>query len=367
MNKINVNVSQIKNKISANINNVTNVNPSKGVLFINKNGEYNVKNYEFANVNIRFNDNLQKKIDATNSVESLFAGTKENTDLNFFKDYDTSKVTNFRSFMEDSKGDWDFVIDTSKAEYMESAFSDAKTPETITFTSTNELSYASYLFLRCTNLKRVINFEPLHCSSLDYIFCGCTNLEECEIHYIDNTSPRLSSAFAGCTNLKKVTLNLENANIDSSSSMFSNCVNLEQINSNIKNLEQIKSSNMAHMFDNCSKIKKLPNIYINTSNNLGFYHVFYGCTSLEEIIFDYYNVSSMASGYGENFKDCTSLKRIVIKEMGTGYKVGKNSFLNTPSYLKIYVPDEKVEILKITDYWVDVADKIYPLSLYEGD
>ena len=54
----------------------------------------------------------------------------------------------------------------------------------------------------------------MHVSNLDSVFYGCTNLEECEIHYIGNTSSTLSSAFSGCTNLKKVTLNLEKTDIN---------------------------------------------------------------------------------------------------------------------------------------------------------
>ena len=60
MNQINVNISQNKNSISAGVKNVVPINPAKGTFKINKNGKFNVKEFEFADVNV-VNVNIQKK------------------------------------------------------------------------------------------------------------------------------------------------------------------------------------------------------------------------------------------------------------------------------------------------------------------
>ena len=75
------------------------------------------------------------------------------------------------------------------------------------------------------------------------------------------------------------------------------------------------------------------------------------------------NLASVTNIGGYEFFNCTNLKAITIGA-STPPTITANTFDNTPSSLKIYVPDEAVSAYKSASNWSAQASKIHPISEY---
>lgn len=185
----------------------------------------------------------------------------------------------------------------------------------------------------------------------------------------------------------------DTSNVTDMRYMFNNCVNLTTIpqldTSKVKNMismlrgcyklanfPQLNTSNvtqMNYMFNEC---QVLTNVSLNTSNVTSMGYMFYNCYKLVTIdithmnITQPYNISVFAS-------NCYSLTKLIIRNMPTIPSINTNSFNNcyhftgttnstyNPQGLKdgrIYVPDDKVDALKVATNWSVYADIIVPLS-----
>lgn len=85
--------------------------------------------------------------------------------------------------------------------------------------------------------------------------------------------------------------------------------------------------------------------------------------------FEYFTTPSGKNTYSENIRFvnevalefCNSFLELIILA-ATPPSIGTNYFFNTPSGLKIYVPDESVDAYKTASNWSKRASKIYPIS-----
>ena len=61
------------------------------------------------------------------------------------------------------------------------------------------------------------------------------------------------------------------------------------------------------------------------------------------------------------FRGTTNLATLIIKSE-TPPSLAENAFYQTSNSLKIYVPDESVDVYKAAENWSYIADKIFPIS-----
>lgn len=112
-------------------------------------------------------------------------------------------------------------------------------------------------------------------------------------------------------------------------------------------------------FYKCTKLEyvNLPETLINIGRNM-----FEGCTALKHI----YLPSSLTTIKTQVFKDCTSLETVICNST-TPPTLAVSSFNSTHANLFIYVPDDSVEAYKTATNWSTYADRIKPLSEYDGE
>ena len=133
-------------------------------------------------------------------------------------------------------------------------------------------------------------------------------------------------------------------------------------------------TDMNNMFYKCFNLTTIP--LLNTNKTTSMNSMFYKCSSLTTIDITNMNITSTSSvSYFAD--DCYSLTKLIIRNMSTIPVINTNSFNNcyhftgtvnstyNPDGLKdgrIYVPDDKVEELKVATNWSVYADIIVPLS-----
>ena len=147
--------------------------------------------------------------------------------------------------------------------------------------------------------------------------------------------------------------------------MFYQCSSL----TTIPQLDTSKVTDTSNMFYQCSSLTTIPQL--DTSKVTDTSNMFYQCYELEKI--DITKLASTNYFAGE----CYSLKTLIIRTMDTIPTLNSNTFTNcyhfygttnstyNPEGLKdgaIYVPDNKVEELKVATNWSVFADIIKPLS-----
>lgn len=122
----------------------------------------------------------------------------------------------------------------------------------------------------------------------------------------------------------------------------------------LPNLEGVLESNT---FLNCSLIKEVKSLgTISRINGSAFEN----CQGLEKI-----EIPETLSYINYNvFYKCANLKTVIIRSTIVPVMAESNTFNNTHSDLKIYVPDSSVEEYKKAINWSKYADKIHPLSEY---
>ena len=141
------------------------------------------------------------------------------------------------------------------------------------------------------------------------------------------------------------------------------------LDSVLKSLDFSKVTNMSSMFESCSNLTSISQLDTSKVTNMNY--MFFACFKLKKIdITKLISNSSFANS-------CYSLKTLIIRTMDTIPTLNSSTFNNcyhfygttnetyNPEGLKdgaIYVPDNKVEELKVATNWSVFADIIKPLS-----
>ena len=176
----------------------------------------------------------------------------------------------------------------------------------------------------------------------------------------------MNGMFYNCQNLTSIP-QLDTSKVNNMSYMFYDCYKL----TSIPQLDTSKVTNMDSMFYSCSSLTSIPQL--DTSKVTDMSYMFYDCYKLEKI-----DITKLASTDAFAY-NCYSLKILIIRTMNKIPSLSsiafnhcyhfygtKNSTYN-PEELKdgaIYVPDDKVEELKVATNWSIFADIIKPLSEY---
>lgn len=160
-------------------------------------------------------------------------------------------------------------------------------------------------------------------------------------------------------------------NAERTTYMFYACLHLKEIPS----LNTKKVKYMGYMFAHCYELTTLQ---LDTSSVESMDHMFYQCNLLQTI-----DLTKISGSYNSSsFANCASLTKLIIRTMNTIPNLNSTAFSScyhiegstNPTYNpdglkdgRIYVPDDKVESLKIATNWSEYADIIVPLSELEED
>ena len=200
--------------------------------------------------------------------------------------------------------------------------------------TTNNITDASYMFYNYSllNIPFELNFTLNKEIYIDSLFCNCYKLKT--IPKINNCKPySLKSLFNSCNRLRYLPDDIENwfdwSKIDVSTYQY--------------------AYSMSNIFNSCYSLRKIPLGMIRhvnratTYNNSIYYHGFYNCYSLDEIINmpSYYNLNNwLNNSFNSTFDSCYRLKNITFakQEDGTPYVVNWKSqvidFTNNTGYAK---------------------------------
>lgn len=185
--------------------------------------------------------------------------------------------------------------------------------------NTSKVKTASYMFSYCENIASIPNYDFKNINTANYMFGFCKNIEEITISMTSLTS--CESMFTDCDKLKNI----------------NGTINIHNTSTNIKNLCL-----------RCYLLEKLDlSLLPGTSYNSSFVSV---CYSLKKLIIR--NMDTIPSIKSDAFNYCyhfTGTENLTYNPLGL--KDGR-----------IYVPDDKVEELKVATNWSVYADIIVPLS-----
>lgn len=206
------------------------------------------------------------------------------------------------------------------------------------------ITSAKQMFYDCKNLISVPLFNTSNVTSMEKMFYNCSNL---------TTIPQLNTS-----------------NVTTMSNMFYQCTSL----TTIPQLNTRSVTNMNHMFYFCTSLTTIPQL--DTSKVKDFGVMFQSCFKLTTIDITHMNITSTYNSSSFAY-DCHLLTKLIIRNMTTIPVLASDAFSNcyhftgttnatyNPQGLKdgrIYVPDDKVEELKVATNWSKYADIIVPLS-----
>ena len=256
----------------------------------------------------------------------------------------------------DTDGLKEYLDETKDASYMFSGYTNYKNT-----TWGNNLTYE--------RLQKILSYDTTsNVTDMCGMFYNCTELAT--IPSI-NTSlvTNMSNMFASCFKLTTIP-QLDTSKVSNMSSMFDNCSSL----TTIPQLDTSKVSDMSYMFNSCKKLTTISQLNTNKVTDMSY--MFFNCYILSTIDITHMNITSTSnsSGFASN---CYSLTKLIIRNMNSIPKINTNSFNScyhftgttdatyNPQGLKdgrIYVPDDKVDELKVATNWSVYADIIVPLS-----
>lgn len=200
------------------------------------------------------------------------------------------------------------------------------------------------------NFEQVLSIEKL------YINCKNINFSFCEAGY----SGSLTEVVFG-------------KNVEIIGGYFSGPLTSLTIPSNVKalnayfglpNLQEIILNEGLEEMHASIQYAQITTVTIPNSVKIFTGQIFRGCKYLETAIF-----GNSLEKFGDPFISCKKLKTVIIKTLTPseceGYYAPFNYDLNAE--LKIYVPDESVDAYKAASEWSNVADRIKPISEYDGE
>ena len=235
--------------------------------------------------------------------------------------------------------------------------------ETIPKIDISKVTDASYMFCNCTNLSSIPELDTSNVINMSHMFCGEYGYPMSKLITIPNIDTSnvtdMNCMFSQCTSLTSIP-ELNTSNVEKNSGMFYMCKNLEYIPA----LDFSKVSAFNQTFGHCEKLKSIELFNSDKTNYLG--STFSYCYELKKVIINYYPYITYESDVNYLFRDCYSLKTIIIKNIEDRAKLGGSSFSNCYHFLgtsnstynpdglkdgRIYMPIDYVEKISILDNW----------------
>ena len=268
-----------------------------GSLDITENGNYNVKEKEFAKVNVP-TKTLGTKTITTNGT---YLATDDGIDGYSEVNVETSGVDIWDYFKEECT-------------YNNISKCITKIPP-ITLLNVTSLENMFYGYLSLTSLD-LSNFNTSEVTNMNQMFYDCSSLTSLDLSSF-NTSKviRMYSLFENCRSLTNLNLsNFDTSNVTTMSKMFCNCPSLTSLD--LTSFDTSKVTGMTSMFYNCSSLTSLNLSNFNTSEVTTMKQMFWICrklTSLDLSNFDTSKVENMSY----MFSECNKLTSLDLSNFDT--------------------------------------------------
>ena len=309
---------------------------------------------------IKYNKNLQKKLDYNNDDYGKYIDTKitvvfskskkcsgllsldeKHRTLPLFKDRKNIKIYYNNHEKKDKKEDYydenerpikaHIIINKSITDFS-SLFEDQHGIAGVFFKRVNsQIKDISCMFYDCSRLKIVDfgSFKFNNNKNMNGLFGGCKRLEEVDWPKINTKNVTdMSYMFTNCKKLKKIKLSHFNTeNVTSMGYMFYRCSSLEKLHISNFNTEKVKFMN--NMFFECESLIKLNLKYFNTNNVKKFSDMFYGCYSLKKLRIQNFN-------FGHIYNYSISLLLSGVNMISTEVIVNEKYFEDLNNYITYF-------------------------------
>lgn len=268
----------------------------QGEINITENGVFNVKDKEFADVNVPDAKLGTKTITANGTykasddgldgysevavetsgvdINDYFSGTELVSDVNYFvkstikqmPDYVYEQLggkTNYNSLFRYCKNLRGIsLFDTSKATSMNSMFYECRNLINVPLIDMSSVKSANQMFYNCSKLQTIPFFNVLNITDMNSMFSGCSSLQTIPLL---NTSKvtSFSQTFDECSSLKNIPL-LDTQSAISMSYIFYHCSQLEEIPA----LDTSKCESLISAFQSCSNLKKMEELNLQSANTI---------------------------------------------------------------------------------------------------
>ena len=302
-----------------------------GNIEITKNGIYNVREKETANVNIPMlklgtknitengvykasDDELDGYSEVTVGIKSLFTGHYDrqglkqigwtDEEINYYNQKGVQwnesednyfKLTQTELAGDDSQNTRFIPKNSTKTNFNDHYYKLLAIPQL----DTSKINSAYSMFNGCYSLTTIPQLDTSSVTNMINMFSHCYSLTTIPQLDTSNVS-NMNSMFNGCNSLTTIP-QLDTSNVSNMNSMFNDCRSL----TTIPQLNTSKVTSMNSMFYDCSSLKTIPQL--NTGKVTTMNNTFNGCRSLTTI--PQLDTSKINSTYGM-FQNCSSLTTI---------------------------------------------------------
>ena len=337
-----------------------------GNIEITKNGIYNVREKETANVNIPVlklgtknitengvykasDDELDGYSEVTVGIKKLFTGSYDrqglkqigwtDEEIDYYNQngvqWNASENEYFKLTTEELAGDTSTntrflpknngrtsfqnyhrllaiaTLDNITQNTISELFQRCSSLTTIPYCDTSNITNMNYTFSGCRSLESIPQLNTSKVKSMSQTFRYCNSLVT--IPLLDTSSVTdMQDMFDSCSSLKTIPL-LDTSKVNNFGEIFSNCFSLKSL----PLLDTSSATKMSYSFNNCYSLLTIPRF--NTSNVTDMSAMFKGCGALLEIpLLDTSSVTNMNS----MFSACSSLKTIPLLDTSKVYNFG---------------------------------------------
>ena len=264
-----------------------------GALDITENGNYNVKEKEFANVNVPTKTLRTKTITTNGTYLAIDDGVDGYSEVEV-----ATNGVDIRNYYSETIG--------SGTQYGIAGWVNSiKSLPAFT----NEGTNCDYMFEKCSPVKTLdlSKFDTSNVTSMGSMFGSCSSLTSLDLSNFNTSNvTNMSGMFNGCSSLTSLDVSSFNtSNVTNMNNMFQNCSSLKSLD--LSNFNTSNVTNISWMFQYCSSLKSLDLSNFNTSNVKDMSYMFayiWSLTNLNISNFDFTKVTNYAYMFNNVPNDC---------------------------------------------------------------
>lgn len=203
-----------------------------------------------------------------------------------------------------------------------------------------------------SSLKSVV-FGPLNTSktkSMEELFAECGLLSSVDLNSLNTENVEtFRDMFDGCNSLTNIDISSwKTPNLTNTWRMFFGCHELTSITLNKDKFSTDKVTDMAHMFDGCSKLYSVDLSGFNTANVKDMSYMFSGCSSLSSLALPGFNTES-CTNMTYMFDSCSSLASLDLSAFKTASVTNMSYMFNKCTSLRSLTLSDGFNTAKVTD------------------